>query len=180
MRLVTIALAVSLGIASPLSLAGAVTVLVDPPEPRALAALLYGTNSGAANRHGAKYRSATSSAPGRIGMMIHFEFDSTKIVPESLPMLDSVGEMLGLGETAKEVLVIVGHADARGSPRYNQRLSERRARAIKEYLIGTFDVNADRLIPLGEGESRPHDANDPYAGINRRVEFRSNASIVVN
>ena len=144
-------------------------IFVEPPSPETLARLLYGP----------RYRSAEPVA-GRFGMMINFEYDSVKIVPESLPMLDAVGEMLGLDESAKEVLVIEGHADASGPAAYNQTLSERRADAIKRYLVGTFDILDGRLITIGEGESQPHDRKDPYAAVNRRVVFRTTQSIVVD
>ena len=144
-------------------------IFVEPPAPEALARLLYGP----------RYRSAEPSG-GRFGMMINFEYDSVMIVPESLPMLDAVGEMLGLDEAANEVLVVEGHADASGPAAYNLRLSERRANAIKQYLVGTFDIQRERLITIGEGEAKPHDQKDPYAAVNRRVVFRTTQSIVVN
>ena len=144
-------------------------VFIEPPSPKTLARLLYGP----------RYRSAEPVA-GRFGMMINFEYDSVKIVPESLPMLDAVGEMLGLEEATNEALVIEGHADASGSAAYNQTLSERRADAIKQYLVGSFDIKEGRLITIGEGESQPHDRSDPYAAVNRRVVFRTTQSIVVD
>lgn len=149
------------------------TIFTRPPAPQQLAELLYGP----------KYRSAsarTSDAPGRFGMMINFEYDSTKIVPKSLPLLDSVGEMLRLEDVANELLVIEGHADAKGPDGYNRNLSERRADAIKRYLVGTFDIPAERLVTVGEGESQLHNREDPYHAVNRRVVFRAIRSIVID
>ena len=149
------------------------TIFTRPPAPEALADLLYGP----------KYRSASTfgeDAPGRFGMMINFEYNSTKIVPKSLPLLDSVGEMLRLEEVKSEVLVIEGHADAKGTDAYNRRLSERRADAIKHYLVGTFDVPPEQLVTVGEGESKLHNREDPFDAINRRVVFRTIRSIVVD
>ncbi len=149
------------------------TVFVNPPDPQQLVTLLFGP----------RYRSAASNAadvPGRFGMMINFEYDSVKIVPQSLPMLDAVGEALQSEQAKNEVLVIEGHADASGPAAYNLRLSERRAEAIKRYLVGTFDVPDKMLITLGEGEAVPHNRRDPYDAINRRVVFRSTDSIVID
>ena len=147
------------------------TIFAEPPEPEELARILYGP----------KYRSAASEpAAGRFGMMINFHYDSTKIVPQSLPLLDSVGEMLLAGSADGKVLVVEGHADASGPARYNQDLSERRADAIKRYLVGTFAIPETRLVTVGAGETEPHDVTDPYADVNRRVVFRAARSIVVD
>ena len=149
------------------------TVFVTPPDPEQLVALLFGP----------RYRSATPDTPGvpgRFGMMINFEYDSVKIVPKSLPMLDAVGEALQSEQAENEVLVIEGHADASGPAAYNLRLSERRAEAIKQYLVGSFDIAEQTLITIGEGEAAPHNRKDPYHAINRRVVFRNTQSIVVN
>ena len=147
-------------------------IFAEPPEPEVLSQILYGP----------KYRSASTDyarAPGRFGMMINFEYDSAKITPRSLPLLDSVGQMLSMESAGNEVLVIEGHADAHGPEAYNLGLSERRADAVKRYLVGTFDIPADLLVTVGEGEAKPHDKEDPYDAINRRVVFRASTAIVV-
>jgi len=166
-------LSILLGMAAAVASAADVTIFTRPPAPDKLAEILLGP----------KYRSvgdASADAPGRFGMMINFEYDSVKIVPRTLPLLDSVGEMLLLEEVSKKVLVIEGHADASGPEAYNQSLSERRAEAIKRYLVATFDVSPKRLLVLGAGESDPHDRHDPYHAVNRRVVFRSSQSIVID
>lgn len=149
------------------------TIFTQPPAPAELATLLFGP----------KYRSAEKpdpNAPGRFGMMVNFEYNSVKIVPKSLPLLDSVGQMLQTENVNNETLVIEGHADASGPEAYNQQLSERRAEAIKQYLVGTFDVPEKQLLTFGAGESQLHNRRDPYADINRRVVFHTSRSIVVD
>ncbi|MGI9232114.1 MAG: OmpA family protein [Woeseiaceae bacterium] len=149
------------------------TIFTEPPSPETLAKLLYGP----------KYRTALApdtSAPGRFGMMVNFEYDSIKIIPKSLPLLDSVGQMLQSGDVDRETLVIEGHADASGPAVYNQRLSERRAEAIKRYLVGTFDLAENQLVTVGAGEGDLHNTRDPYHEINRRVVFRTARSIVID
>jgi len=149
------------------------TIFTEPPAPKKLAALLYGP----------KYRSAVSADPnalGRFGMMVNFEYNSIKIVPKSLPLLDSVGQMLQTENVNNETLVIEGHADASGPEAYNQQLSERRAEAIKRYLVGTFDIEEKQLLTMGAGESDLHNRRDPYHEINRRVVFRTARSIVID
>ncbi|MCU7851827.1 MAG: OmpA family protein [Candidatus Thiodiazotropha sp. (ex Monitilora ramsayi)] len=111
-------------------------------------------------------------AQNMFGMLINFEFDSVKLLPDSLPMLDAIGRMMRLERTAGKRIVIEGHADAVGKSVYNQHLSERRARAIKRYLTSRFNIKADRLVTIGKGESEPHDRANPRNPVNRRVQFR--------
>lgn len=105
-------------------------------------------------------------------MMINFEFDSIRILPRSYPLLDSVGKMLGLAEVKNKRIIIEGHTDALGRDEYNQVLSERRALAIKRYLVSRYAVQADRLVIIGKGESDLYNKRNPSDEINRRVQFR--------
>jgi outer membrane protein OmpA-like peptidoglycan-associated protein len=140
-------------------------LFVEPPAPEALAKLLFKP----------RYRSVggvQTREPNLVAMMINFEFDSTRILPQSLPLLDSVGQMLDLPEARSESLVIEGHTDASGAEAYNQGLSERRAGAIRDYLVASFGVKAERLIIVGYGKTRPYDGSDPSNPLNRRAAFR--------
>lgn len=151
----------------------AVTIFTQPPAPEELADILYKP----------RYRSVQGKRekqPDLFGMMINFELDSTTILAESLPLLDSVGEMLTLERVKDHALVVEGHTDARGTNAHNQGLSERRALAIKKYLVDSFEVSAKRLVTVGQGESKLHDGSDPKNPLNRRVVFRPVKSIVVN
>lgn len=119
-----------------------------------------------------KEEAASTPQKNVFGMLINFEFDSVKILPDSLPMLDAVGRMMRLKQTAGKRIVIEGHADAVGKSSYNQNLSERRARAIRRYLISRFQIDSSRLVAIGKGERDPHDRTNPSAAVNRRVQFR--------
>ncbi len=70
-------------------------------------------------------------------------------------------------------LVVVGHTDNRGSDSYNQKLSEQRAYAVKDYLV-TYGVAGSRLVAKGLGEAQPVAANETADGQqqNRRVEIQ--------
>lgn len=74
-------------------------------------------------------------------------------------------------------IAILGHTDNSGSVNYNQRLSERRAQAVANYLISQ-DVARNRLTTIGFGESQPKYSNTTEAGLaqNRRVEFAITAN----
>lgn len=146
-------------------------VFVEPPAPEALAHILFGP----------RFRSVDAAPTGdRFGMTIHFELDSTRLLPQSLPLLDSVGEALVLAPGERRVLVIEGHADARGTHAYNERLSRGRADAIKRYLIESFDIPAARLVTMGLGETQLRDPERPDHAVNRRAEFRAVNAILVD
>lgn len=151
----------------------AITIFTQPPAPEELADILYKP----------RYRNVQGKQekqPDLFGMMINFELDSTKILPESLPLLDSVGEMLTMERVKDHALVVEGHTDARGTKQHNQGLSERRAQAIKKYLADSFEISPKRLVTVGQGETKLHDGSDPKNPVNRRVVFRPVKSIVVN
>jgi outer membrane protein OmpA-like peptidoglycan-associated protein len=119
----------------------------------------------------AQYEQASEA--DAFGFLIHFAYDSTEILPQSRPYLDSVGAMLRLPEASGKKVVIVGHTDARGSDQYNQVLSERRAAAVRAYLTAEFGITPDRLEIEGQGETDPISGSDPHAAQNRRVEFHA-------
>jgi outer membrane protein OmpA-like peptidoglycan-associated protein len=104
-------------------------------------------------------------------MPILFHFGKTTIVEKSQPFLDSVGQMLTSEAYADRTLVVEGHTDAVGARAYNQRLSELRALAIKEYLVEQFSIDPYRLFPVGKGEDMLYRPDSPKDALNRRVEF---------
>ncbi len=102
---------------------------------------------------------------------INFEVDSDRITVDSYPVLDEAVDVLQRYPSIR--IEVQGHTDSDGSEEYNLDLSERRARAVVEYLIRR-GVDPDRLTWIGYGESRPLVPNDTPEGkaVNRRVEFR--------
>lgn len=108
-----------------------------------------------------------------LGMNILFEFNSTNVLPESVPYLERLGEVLTLPENQGKVINIIGHTDASGGEAYNQQLSEQRALAVGQYLVSTWQVDPNRLGVEGRGKSQPLAGTDPFDGVNRRVEFYS-------
>lgn len=102
---------------------------------------------------------------------ILFEFDSAKLTPASQRTLDRIAESLK-SQTDFNV-EIGGNTDSVGSAAYNQALSERRAQAVRRYLIRR-GVDPDRLTARGYGEINPIASNDTVSGraMNRRVDFR--------
>lgn len=81
-----------------------------------------------------------------------FDFDKAVLRPEGKAKLDQLtNDIKGI---KLEVIIAVGHADRIGSDKYNQGLSERRAAAVKDYLVGK-GVEANRIYAEGKGEKQP-------------------------
>jgi len=102
---------------------------------------------------------------------ILFDPDQYVIKGESFKTLKEIGRLL---EDEPELrLSIEGHTDSDGSEAHNSELSHNRSRAVVDYLIRKYGVDADRLEARGWGESRPIDTNDSPEGKanNRRVEL---------
>jgi outer membrane protein OmpA-like peptidoglycan-associated protein len=104
-----------------------------------------------------------------------YDFDSDIVRAEAAQNLSTLAA--SLGKYPNTDLLIVGHTDSVGTDQYNQGLSERRARAASNYLIGQ-GVNAGRLQAVGRGETEPIAENntDPGRQLNRRVEVAIYAS----
>ncbi len=101
---------------------------------------------------------------------INFEFNSAQLDSTSRARLDEAAGLIK--QSGRINLEIVGHTDSTGSNSYNQSLSERRAMAVRDYLV-TQGVNASSLSTTGRGEDAPIAPNDTDANRarNRRVEF---------
>jgi OOP family OmpA-OmpF porin len=91
-----------------------------------------------------------------------FAFDKSVLKPEGKTMLDELVSKLD-GAASYDTLVVTGHTDRFGSPKYNQKLSERRAAAVKDYLTGK-NVRAARISAEGKGETQPVTKADQCRG----------------
>jgi outer membrane protein OmpA-like peptidoglycan-associated protein/opacity protein-like surface antigen len=104
---------------------------------------------------------------------IHFETAKWDILPESIPVMDEIGNILIQWPRLR--IEIGGHADWRGSDAYNLDLSNKRANAVLEYLVGKFpQITREQYSAKGYGESVPVATNKTVEGMaqNRRVEFK--------
>lgn len=100
---------------------------------------------------------------------VTFDFDSAVIKSTFQPSLNKVSDVIAKYQSEAEV---VGHTDATGSEAYNQQLSERRAMAVKIYLL-EHGTDMGQLSSSGRGELQPRSTNETEAGrqLNRRVEI---------
>jgi len=109
---------------------------------------------------------------GRVATQgIFFATGSAELKGESTPTLKEIGEMLK--EHPDLSLTIEGHTDNTGSAEANQALSEKRAAAVRDYIVTAFQIDAGRLVAKGFGASKPAASNDTPEGRqqNRRVEL---------
>jgi outer membrane protein OmpA-like peptidoglycan-associated protein len=108
---------------------------------------------------------------------ILFDFDKYNIRPSAADALNRVAGLLR--ERAKGEVRIEGHTDSKGKPAYNQRLSQRRADAVRRWLVERDGLTGIKFITVGFGATRPKvpnakpDGSDDPGGrqINRRVEI---------
>ena len=101
---------------------------------------------------------------------ISFDFDSASIKGA---FRDSLGRLSDvISKYDQTVVHVIGHTDSVGNDDYNQRLSERRAESVAQFLMNN-GVTAGRLHTEGRGEREPRSTNDTEAGrqLNRRVEI---------
>ncbi len=100
-----------------------------------------------------------------------FNFDKYSLTSGGKSIIASIVD--GIGNFANvNMVMVVGHTDSTGTNRYNQRLSEKRANSVANYMI-SLGIPEDRIRAVGEGELKPMAANSTRAGRaqNRRVEI---------
>ena len=104
---------------------------------------------------------------------INFPVGIAKVPDEAMAQLDDVGQVLSKWPDLK--IEIGGHTDSRGAAKTNQQLSEKRAKAVRQYLIDKFPaLKPDQITAVGYGESKPLAPNTSQLNMakNRRVEFK--------
>jgi outer membrane protein OmpA-like peptidoglycan-associated protein len=106
----------------------------------------------------------------KIDLEINFDYNSADISARSLSSVQALGKALTNPDLKGSTFVVAGHTDAAGGESYNQDLSERRADAIKRYLIDKYGIAASDLVTVGYGKSKLKDPANPMADANRRVQ----------
>lgn len=106
----------------------------------------------------------------RVELDVKFDFDKAAVKEESY------GDIRNLADFMKQypqtTTTVEGHTDSVGTEAYNKKLSERRAKAVREVLVNQYGVEGNRVDSVGYGETRPIADNSTESGraINRRVE----------
>lgn len=106
---------------------------------------------------------------------VHFQFDSAKLTAADKTKLDTIATRLKK-EAPSAQLRVSGHTDSVGKDVYNQKLSEKRARSVTDYLISAGVPRSNFVSVTGAGESHPVADNKTAEGraLNRRVEIQIN------
>jgi outer membrane protein OmpA-like peptidoglycan-associated protein len=105
-----------------------------------------------------------------IDIEVNFDYASATIGPEAQPQVAALGEALSSGDLSGRTFILVGYTDAKGGASYNQGLSERRADAVKHFLVEKYGIKESDLVTVGYGKTRLKSSADPFSGVNRRVQ----------
>jgi OOP family OmpA-OmpF porin len=164
---------------------------IDADEAEWMAGVGVGLNFGGGQRQVAQVEPTPEPAPApivdtepepepelvRVELDVKFDFDKARVREESYSDIKNLADfMQQYPQTSTRV---EGHTDSVGTDQYNQRLSERRAEAVREVLVNQYGVESQRVDSAGYGESRPVADNSTEEGrqINRRVEAEVEAQV---
>jgi len=103
-----------------------------------------------------------------VGDRVFFDYDSSVLSPTATQTLDK--QAAWLKQYPDVIVTVEGHADERGTREYNLALGDRRANAVKNYLVA-LQINPDRILTISYGEERPVDPghNEAAWAKNRRA-----------
>ena len=113
---------------------------------------------------------AGTAAP-RAAILISFETNSTNLSDDAKRQLDVVARALSNDQLNRFSFLIEGHADPRGLAGDNMRLSKARADSVREYLVTRGNVENERLVSVGKGDTQLMNTCNIAAAENRRVAF---------
>ncbi|NLD14713.1 MAG: OmpA family protein [Gammaproteobacteria bacterium] len=113
----------------------------------------------------------------RVELEVLFDFDKANVKDGSYADIQNLAEFMK--QYPQLTTTVEGHTDSVGPDAYNQKLSERRANAVRQVLVDQYGVESDRVSSVGYGESRPIADNATAEGraLNRRVEAAVEAQI---
>ena len=106
----------------------------------------------------------------RVELDVKFDFDKADVKQDSYSDIENLAEFMK--QYPQTATTVEGHTDSVGNAAYNQKLSERRAAAVRDTLVNQYGVEADRVNAVGYGKDRPvaDNATNEGRAINRRVE----------
>lgn len=121
-----------------------------------------------------------AAAPVRVELDVKFDFDRDVVKQDSYSDIQNLADFMK--EYRQTTTVLEGHTDSVGTDAYNQRLSERRANAVRRVLVDELGVEGNRVNAVGYGESRPVADNSTEEGraINRSVEAEVEALSLIH
>ncbi len=107
----------------------------------------------------------------KVGSTVYFDYDQSSLTSEAQATLDRQAAFLKASPSFR--LIIEGHCDERGTREYNLALGDRRASAVRDYLVAK-GINASRLSTISYGKERPSvgGSNETSYSLNRRSVSR--------
>jgi NitT/TauT family transport system substrate-binding protein len=160
---------------------GVVTAVVDAPDfkDQRFVASLAGNYAGQKVEESFAFKDKPKLGDRAIvnkSLSIHFTTGSDEIMPGSYFTLDSLGEtMLSFGNT---YLQVEGNTDSRGNEGVNKSLSQKRAEAVRAYLVQNFSIDTKRFVTVGKGSANPVAPNETEDG--RAMNRRTDIKVVLN
>ncbi|MGK8941729.1 OmpA family protein [Stutzerimonas stutzeri] len=164
---------------------------IDADEAEWMAGVGVGLNFGGGARQVAAVEPTPEPAPApivdnepepapevvRVELDVKFDFDKSRVREESYSDIKNLADFMQ--QYPQTTTTVEGHTDSVGTDQYNQRLSERRAEAVRNVLVNEYGVQGNRVNSVGYGESRPVADNSTEEGrqINRRVEAEVEAQV---
>lgn len=115
----------------------------------------------------------------QINLSVSFDYGSAELLRDGKTALNVLAEALKDNRLARMQFRVIGHTDARGGEEYNLTLSNRRADAVRAYLIN-HQVEPARLISEGKGMTQLFDPTRPDDAINRRVQIVNMMNVPTN
>ncbi|MGX9390594.1 OmpA family protein [Nitrobacteraceae bacterium UC4446_H13] len=106
-----------------------------------------------------------------IDLEINFDYNSATIGAQAQSAVEALGRALTNPDLKGSTFLLAGYTDAAGPDAYNQTLSERRADAVKHYLVEKFGIAGNDLVTIGYGETRLKKPDAPLDAANRRVQI---------
>jgi outer membrane protein OmpA-like peptidoglycan-associated protein len=106
-----------------------------------------------------------------VNLNVPFSSNSSTLTPQAAAQLAQLEIALSSASLGKDRFLVAGHTDAKGSAQYNKQLSQRRAEAVKDYLVSK-GIDANRLDAVGYGSEHPLAPDRPEDPSNRRVEIK--------
>lgn len=107
----------------------------------------------------------------QLSLEINFDLGSARIRPSSYESVGLIADALHSPYLMGQLLVVIGHTDATGGRQLNLDLSKKRAAAVRDALVTTFNVPPNSLVAIGLGEEQLQDPANPDAAVNRRVQI---------
>ena len=116
-------------------------------------------------------RRDTAAHEQSVNLNVPFDLNSSTLTPQASAQLAQLEIALNSATLSKDRFMVAGHTDAKGSAPYNKQLSQRRAEAVKSYLVSK-GIDARRLDAVGYGSEHPLALDRPEDPSNRRVEIK--------